>query len=154
LKRVLSAVLAAALVAGLSACSSNSGLVAGSTIVVGESYVASSINSDVASSAASEAVNQELANLTNASFYSVDQNGTLVPNLDFGSVAVTSQQPFTVKYLLTGKAVFSDGAKVTAADLLLSWAAGTNLAGANFRSARLGNGLSQTNGTPKLVTTT
>jgi len=142
--------MAGALVAGLTACSSSSSLVPGSQLVIGESYVASSINSDVASSAASEAVNAEIANLTTASFYSVDSTGALAPNLDFGTVEVVSQKPFTVKYLLTDKAVFSDGQKVSAADLLLSWAAATNQGGANFRSARLGNGLSQTVGVPKI----
>ena len=150
MKRLLSLALAGAIVAGLTACSGSSNLVAGSSIVVGESYVASSINTDVASSADSEAVNAEIANLTTASFYSIDASGELTPNLNFGSIEVVSQKPFTVKYLLTDKAVFSDGQSVTAADLLLSWAAATNLNGANFRSARLGNGLARTVGVPEI----
>ncbi len=141
MKRVLSAALAAALLMGLAACSSSTGLVSGSTVTIAELHAASSLNTDVASSSASEAINAEIAHLTTASFYSVDQTGELTANPAFGSVSVIKSNPFTVKYLLTGDATWSDGEQITATDLLLSWAAATNYGKAKFKSSRFASGL-------------
>ena len=150
MKRVLSLAVAALMLVGITSCSSSSGLVTGSSITVAELHSASSLNTDVASSAASEAVNAEIAHLTTASFYSVDQTGELIANPGFGSVSIIKSSPFTVKYLLTGGAKWSDSEQITATDLLLSWAAATNLGKAKFNSSRLGSGLSLANGVPTI----
>ena len=150
MKRVLSLAIAATLVAGLSGCSAGSGLVAGSTITIGMISAPSSLNTDQAASVASENINSELAHLTTAGFYSTGTGSEVVENPNFGSVTVTKTKPFTVKYLVSEAAKWSDGEQITAADLMLSWAAATNYGGVKFKSLRLGNGLANTNGVPSV----
>ena len=154
MKRALSLLASAALMVSLAAsltgCSTTSGLVAGSTVNLGELGSSLSLNTDVASADASGTAVTELSSLTCANFYSIDEKGELSPNLSFGSVTVTKSNPFTVKYLLTDKAQWSDGEAISATDLLLSWAAATNFGGAKFGSARFGGGLSQSSGVPKI----
>jgi peptide/nickel transport system substrate-binding protein len=150
LKRLLSFAVTGALVASLTACAASGGLVSGSSVVLGEIASVASLNSDIATYGAAAQTSSDIENLTVGSFYSVSPSGELVANPDFGSVTVETTEPFTVKYALTGKAKWSDSKQINASDLLLSWAAATNLAKANFHSARHGNGLSQTVGAPKV----
>ena len=49
----------------------------------------------------------------------------LIKQTDFGTYAVTSEDPLTVKYTVNEGVKWSDGAAVDAADLLLYWAANT-----------------------------
>jgi peptide/nickel transport system substrate-binding protein len=150
LKRALSLLASASLMVSLTGCSTTSGLIAGSTVTLGELGSSLSLNTDVASADASGSAVSELSNLTCANFYSIDAKGELSPNLSFGSVTVTKLKPFTVKYLLTDKAQWSDGEAISATDLLLSWAAATNFGGVKFGSTRFGGGLSQASGVPKI----
>ena len=99
-----------------------------------------SINSDVAD--AVSAHNQsELANLTTASFYNLDETGSLAANTKLGTVEVVDQSPFTVKYEISEGAKWSDGVAIDAADLALSFAAGRELQAIDFGSVRAGTGI-------------
>ncbi len=135
---VISLVLA--VMAGLSLTSCSAGASANSVINVAEIGSLYSINTDVAD--ALSAHNQsELANLTTASFYNLDDSGNLAANTKLGTVEVTSQDPFTVKYEIAEGAKWSDGVAIDAADLALSFAAGRELQSVDFGSVRAGTGI-------------
>ncbi|MEY4367305.1 MAG: hypothetical protein RLZ28_720 [Actinomycetota bacterium] len=140
MKRIFGVAVVGLILVSLTACSNQSGTVSGSKITIGFEDPISSINTDLQDSVSTMSASADLANLTTASFYSIDTAGNLSANVDFGSVEVTSQKPFTVKYLLTGKATWSDGTKVSATDLLLSWAAASGFGGYDFKSSRDENG--------------
>lgn len=55
-----------------------------------------------------------------------DDRRQLIDNTGFVSCTVTRQNPYTVRYTVADAATWSDGTAVTAADLLLDWAARTN----------------------------
>ena len=144
MKRLISAAIIAALSAvSLSACSSSSapGLVANSTINIAQIGELYSINTDVAP-AGDEQNASELANLTTASFFELDATGNLVANTQLGTVKVLSKSPLRVKYTLASGAKWSDGTSMDAADLALSFAAGSSLGGVDFGSARAHSGIS------------
>ena len=142
MKRTLAAFFAALLVVvGLSACSSSGGFVAGTQVNLGQIGEINSINTDVAGAIGGEKNAAELANLTTANFYQLDASGELVANELLGKVEVISTSPLKVKYTLADGASWSDGTPIDAADLALSLAAGSGVAGVNFYSIRSGTGL-------------
>lgn len=125
-----------------------SGIQVGSVLNIGLTNDFNSLNSDNVTNDAAIAVNQEVANLVNPSFFFTDANGELVANTAFGSVEVLSEKPLKVRYSLTGQAKWSDGVAVTARDLMLSWLAARNPADVGFNSVRSGSGLRFTTATP------
>jgi peptide/nickel transport system substrate-binding protein len=148
LKKFFASIVATILLSvSLSACSPN-GIQAGSIINIAETNDFNSFNADNTTSDASLAVNAEISNLINPSFYYTDAAGKLVANEEFGSVTVVSKSPLKVAYQLTGKAKWSDGQALTADDLLLSWLAARNPADSGFDSVRKGSGLKWTTSTP------
>lgn len=58
-----------------------------------------------------------------AGFTYFGTDGTICDNKDLGTYEVTSEDPLTVKYTISDKAVWSDGTPVTSNDWLLDWAA-------------------------------
>lgn len=56
-------------------------------------------------------------------FVSLDEAGRAVPDEAFGTVEKVADDPLTVRYTIAATASWSDGVPVTAADLLLEWAA-------------------------------
>ena len=124
----------------LAGCSA-SGVQAGSVLNIGLTDDFNSLNADNVTDEAAIDVNREIANLVNPSFFFSDSNGELVANSEFGKVEVLSDNPLTVRYALTGRAKWSDGVKVSARDLMLSWLAARNPADAGFNSIRSGSGL-------------
>lgn len=68
--------------------------------------------------------NADIAALTRSQFAQV-VGGKVEVDPAFGSVKITGNQPFTVRYDLA-KPAWSDGVPVDAADLLLAWAAGSD----------------------------
>jgi peptide/nickel transport system substrate-binding protein len=144
LKRFISAIIIAALgLSALTACSSSAGVnVVKNSIIniaqIGELY---SINTDV-TPLAGEQNASELANLTTSSFYDIDATGNLVANTKLGTVKVLSKSPLKVRYSLADGAKWSDGTAIDAADLALSLASGSNLAGVDFSSVRNHAGIS------------
>lgn len=139
MKRLVISFALAAL-AGLSLTSCSGGTTANSVINVAEIGSLYSINTDVAD--AVSAHNQsELANLTTASFYNLDEAGNLAANAKLGTVEVLTQSPFTVKYEIAEDVKWSDGVAIDAADLALSFAAGSELQEIDFGSVRAGTGI-------------
>jgi peptide/nickel transport system substrate-binding protein len=68
-----------------------------------------------------------VAALTGDSFTSYDATPALHANPDFGTVKKLSSKPLRVKYTIAPDVTWSDGTPVDAADLLLSWAAGSGV---------------------------
>jgi peptide/nickel transport system substrate-binding protein len=148
LKRIF-ATLVAALLFGtaLTACSP-SGIQSGTSISIAQTDDFNSLNADNVTTEASLAVNHEVSNLINPSFFFVDSDGQLVANEKFGKVEIVSKKPFKLSYSLSGDAAWSDGQKVTARDLMLSWLAARNPADSGFNTVRAGSGLRWSTGIP------
>ncbi|MGA7203057.1 MAG: ABC transporter family substrate-binding protein [Specibacter sp.] len=70
-------------------------------------------------------INTRINYATHSGFNYVDNNLKLVPNEKFGKYEKVSDDPLTVKYTINSGVTWSDGAPVTADDLLLQWAAGS-----------------------------
>lgn len=66
-----------------------------------------------------------IAALTGGSFTSYNGTPALHMNRGFGTVTRLSEHPLRVRYSVSGNVTWSDGVQVNAADLLLSWAAGS-----------------------------
>ena len=150
MKRIFAAIAAAVLLSTMLAGCSASGVQAGSVLNIGLTDDFNSLNADNVTDEAAIEVNREIANLINPSFFFSDSNGELVANSEFGTVEVLSDSPLTVRYALTGRAKWSDGVKVSARDLMLSWLAARNPADAGFNSMRSGSGLKFATSTPKI----
>ncbi|WP_433241963.1 ABC transporter family substrate-binding protein [Streptosporangium sp. CA-135522] len=56
-------------------------------------------------------------------FWYYGGDGKVTPDTDFGTYEKTSDDPLTVKYTISDKAVWSDGSPIDCDDLMLSWAA-------------------------------
>lgn len=141
MKRFISIALAALLIAPLLAACAPSALQPGSVLNIALTDDFNSLNSDNVTGDASLLANEEVSKLVNPSFFYTDASGKLVANESFGSVEVLSENPFKVRYSLTGTAKWSDGASVSARDLMLSWLAARNPLDAGFNTVRAGSGL-------------
>ena len=119
--RFAAVLVAGALIGSVSGCAGagKAYLVLGSSLSIGESGVMSNLNSAVGSSVASMRSSADLAALTMPAFYTPDASGALVANTEFGNVKTGPNN--TVTFTLTGKASWSDGQKVSVADLALSY---------------------------------
>jgi peptide/nickel transport system substrate-binding protein len=115
--------LALALAAGvlLSGCTGTA-VVRGSTVSVAVSDPFTSLNPET-SYGRQSATNADVAYLTGTGFAYADDAYRTVDDTSFGSAAIVGRDPLTVKYSVSGDARWSDGRPVTAADLLLAWAA-------------------------------
>ncbi|MGO1737989.1 MAG: ABC transporter family substrate-binding protein [Actinomycetaceae bacterium] len=60
---------------------------------------------------------------TRQEFFYYDENLALVPNEEYGSAEVTSEDPLVIEYTVNEGQTWSDGTPVTAVDTLLEWAA-------------------------------
>lgn len=150
MKRFFAAILACALLSTMLAACSASGVQTGSVLTIGLTNDFNSLNADNVTDEAAIDVNGEIANLVNPSFYFTDSSGELAANADFGAVEVLTESPLKVRYSLSGQAKWSDGVKVSARDLMLSWLAARNPADAGFNSIRSGSGLKFATSTPKM----
>ncbi len=150
--RLLAATVIALSALSLTGCSASNGIKSGSVLSIGEMQGLDSLNPDVATSLKAKGPNGDLGLLTTASFYTPDDSGDLVANTSFGSAKVVSKFPFTVAYSLTGSAEWSDGTKVDATDLLLSWLSASHSEKYGFHSARANGGLRFATAIPKLST--
>lgn len=122
-RAALVTITAAAL--ALSACGGPdlpASVVAGSEATVAWSGTLSSLNT--ATLTGQTPGNLDVASLTRGRFVEVVK-GAAEPDTGFGSVKITDEQPFTVRYDLA-EPEWSDGVPVDAADLLLAWAAGSD----------------------------
>lgn len=139
MKRFLSVVVGLSLVAAtLTGCATPSSVIPNSHVTIAEVGTFTTLNADVAASSANN-IASDVSALTLQNFYEVNQDGELVANKTFGTVAVTKQEPFTVTYTLAKTALWSDGSSVDVTDIALAVTAAKNR---NFGSAQFGSTLS------------
>jgi peptide/nickel transport system substrate-binding protein len=91
------------------------------TINIGIEQAPDSFNSNTAD--VNSVYNAYVDNVTQSAFYKVQPDGSVKPNPDFGTYEKTSDDPLTVKYTFSDKAVWSDGTPIDFDDALLAWAA-------------------------------
>jgi peptide/nickel transport system substrate-binding protein len=152
---VLAAVVAAGALA-LSGCSAGAGdtseIVKGTAITVATNSGLSSYNSN--SGTGDSVYNGNVTYMTNQWFNYYDNTPKLVNNTKFGTETLVKKSPLTVKYTINSGVKWSDGTPVTAADLLLDWAANISKyndpKGVNFTSAAAGGGLDLASAVPKI----
>ena len=120
--RALAALAAVAAVAALTGCTGDDRVIAGSTVTVAVESSLTTLNPDSSYGRASE-LNADVAYLTGTGFAYADDRYELVLDESFGSAEVVSEEPFAVRYSVSADARWSDGVPLTAADLLLAWAA-------------------------------
>jgi peptide/nickel transport system substrate-binding protein len=75
------------------------------------------------SSAANSVYSGYVDNLTQGNFATIQPDGTIKPNTEFGTYEKTSDDPLTVTYTFDDKAVWSDGVPIDCDDAMLAWAA-------------------------------
>lgn len=116
--RRVAAPIAVLLAVGLAACTPAlpETVVPGTEITVGWTGTLTSVNA----AASPTAGNVDIAETIRGDFGDV-VDGEFVPDEGFGTVTITSDGPFTVRYDLTEQ-VWSDDIPLDAADLLLGWA--------------------------------
>jgi peptide/nickel transport system substrate-binding protein len=68
-------------------------------------------------------INAKISYATHSGFFYIDNKLNVVRNEKFGRIEKTSDDPLTVRYTINEGVKWSDGTPVTAADLLLQWAA-------------------------------
>ncbi|MFC4394851.1 ABC transporter family substrate-binding protein [Arthrobacter sedimenti] len=126
--QLLVAALSAALV--LSGCSGGSA----PSVVVGEakrggSVTVAEVNAfssfNPYSAGGNTDINSKIGAITHSGFFYLDDSSKVVRNDKFGHFEKVSDQPLKVKYTVNEGVKWSDGAPIGAADLLLSWAAGS-----------------------------
>ena len=111
-----------ALVVALAGCTvAQPRVVDGSIVRVAVDAPLTSLNA--ASSAGSDRTNLAVASLTRGQFFTYDDEFGAVADPSFGSVTALPGPGFDVEYSLADTATWSDGVRVSAADLLLAWVA-------------------------------
>jgi peptide/nickel transport system substrate-binding protein len=68
-------------------------------------------------------INSKISYATHSGFFYIDNKLNVVRNEKFGKMEKVSDNPLTVKYTINEGVKWSDGTPVTAADLVLQWAA-------------------------------
>jgi len=124
IKHIASAIAVVAVSAlVLSGCAQpyQSQVVAGSEISV--AFNSGFMNYNSGSSAGNNVANSNITYMANSGFSYYDASPKLVRNTAFGTFKKTSDNPLTVEYTVADGVTWSDGVPVTAADMLLSWAA-------------------------------
>ncbi len=122
--------IAAIAVMALSACAGNSGgntpstgaaAKSGGTATVVEVNAFNTFNPNTADG--NTDINSKISYATHSGFYYIDNKLNVVHNDKFGTMEKVSDNPLTVKYTINDGVKWSDGTPVSAADLLLQWAA-------------------------------
>jgi peptide/nickel transport system substrate-binding protein len=123
--------VAAAAALALSACAGNSGGTtpttaaaaskAGGSATVVEVNAFNTFNPNTADG--NTDINSKISYATHSGFFYIDNKLNVVRNEKFGKMEKTSDNPLTVKYTINEGVKWSDGTPVTAADLVLQWAA-------------------------------
>jgi peptide/nickel transport system substrate-binding protein len=125
--------VAAAAALALSACAANTGTespeesaegeASGGNIRVVEVNAFSSFNSSTAEGNVD--INNKIAYATRSGFNYINNDLEVVPNEEFGSIEVLSEDPLSVKYTVNEGVAWSDGEPVDGGDLLLAWVIGS-----------------------------
>ena len=123
--------VAAAAAIALSACAGNSGGTTpttaaaaskqGGSATVVEVNAFNTFNPNTADG--NTDINSKVSYATHSGFFYIDNNLNVVRNEKFGKMEKVSDDPLTVKYTINEGVKWSDGTPVTAADILLQWAA-------------------------------
>jgi peptide/nickel transport system substrate-binding protein len=123
--------VAAAAALALSACAGNSGGTtpttaaaaskSGGSATVVEVNAFNTFNPNTADG--NTDINSKISYATHSGFFYIDNKLNVVRNEKFGKMEKTSDNPLTVKYTINEGVKWSDGTPVTAADLVLQWAA-------------------------------
>lgn len=123
--------VAAAAALALSACAGNSGGTtpttaaaaskAGGSATVVEVNAFNTFNPNTADG--NTDINSKVSYATHSGFFYIDNKLNVVRNEKFGKMEKVSDDPLTVKYTINEGVKWSDGTPVTAADLVLQWAA-------------------------------
>ena len=123
--------VAAAAALALSACASNSGGTtpttaaaaskSGGSATVVEVNAFNTFNPNTADG--NTDINSKISYATHSGFFHIDNKLNVVRNEKFGKMEKVSDDPLTVKYTINEGVKWSDGTPVTAADLVLQWAA-------------------------------
>ncbi|UKA61723.1 ABC transporter family substrate-binding protein [Arthrobacter sp. FW306-04-A] len=121
--------IAAIAVIALSACAGNTGgntpstgaAKQGGTATVVEVNAFNTFNPNTADG--NTDINSKVSYATHSGFYYIDNKLNVVHNDKFGKMEKVSDSPLTVKYTINDGVKWSDGTPVSAADLLLQWAA-------------------------------
>lgn len=146
--RALGAMLALAIVGGLAACSAPlATVVPRSSATVAFDEPITSMNARRAGEATE--MNRDLASAVLSGFSVVDAEGERVFDASFGSIAVVSEDPLTVRYTVADPVRWSDGTPLDAVDLLLAWAAECGRF-AGFEPAETDDGLAQATAEPRI----
>jgi peptide/nickel transport system substrate-binding protein len=117
------ALLAAGLLAtstAVSLAATSANAAAKSTVIINETTAMTSLNSGTPDT--NLVTNTDIGYLTSAGFWYYDNGPNLIRNTKFGTFAITknAKNDFQVTYRVNKGQVWSDGADITAADLLLS----------------------------------
>lgn len=91
------------------------------TITVGIDQAPDAYNGNTA--AANSVYNAWVDNATQGTFAKVLPDGTIEPQTDFGTYEKTSDDPLTIEYEFSDKAVWSDGTPIDCDDAVLWWLA-------------------------------
>jgi peptide/nickel transport system substrate-binding protein len=62
-------------------------------------------------------------------FYQFGPDGTIIPNTDFGRYQKIADSPLTVRYVISDKAVWSDGVPISCEDVVFAWLAQSGVTG-------------------------
>jgi peptide/nickel transport system substrate-binding protein len=98
-------------------------VVEGTTITVANNQAFDNYNSG--SSAGNAVKNAIITYMTNSGFQYYDNTPALIKDTGFGTFEKISDEPLTVAYTINEGVQWSDGTQIDAADMLLSWAAGS-----------------------------
>ena len=101
---------------GVSSCSDS----AASEITYAVDGTLSTYNTNTVVGAASGGPQAFARVLTGFNYHGPD--GQIVGDHDFGTIAVVGRAPLVLDYVISDKAVYSDGKPVTCDDLVLAWA--------------------------------
>ena len=123
--------VAAAAALALSACAGNSGGTSPSTAAAasksGGSATVVEVNAfntfNPNTADGNTDINSKISYATHSGFFYIDNKLNVVRNEKFGKMEKVSDNPLTVKYTINDGVKWSDGTPVTAADLVLQWAA-------------------------------
>jgi peptide/nickel transport system substrate-binding protein len=117
--RGIAAAVTAALVSavGLSACSESTA----DEITYAVDGTLTTYNTNTVAGAASAGPQAFSRVLTGFNYHGPD--GQIVGDHDFGTIAVVGRAPLVLDYVISDKAVYSDGKPITCDDLVLAWAA-------------------------------
>jgi peptide/nickel transport system substrate-binding protein len=109
----------------LAACAEESGIVENTSVTAAWNQSFYSFNENTTNGNAT--ANANVLYLTQQTFNYYNDDLELIPNTDFGTYEVVSEDPLSVKYTINEGVTWSDGVAVDAVDMLLHWAANSGV---------------------------